>query len=112
MSIAITKDPVSGESQVESGICFPGMHGEEFFDSEVSYDSETMKFHTKITVDKDFLGDRDAFDQTKDKYILFEGKVKSWEQTVKHCSSNIVTFHVWNRCWAVCGSRIFNKKNH
>ena len=35
-----------------------------------------------------------------------------WEQTVKHCSSNIVTFHVWNRCWTVCGvkNRDFSTK--
>ncbi|XP_066919311.1 uncharacterized protein [Clytia hemisphaerica] len=77
MSVAITFDAQTGEPQVESGICYPGMPEEEFFDSEVSYDEETMKFHTKIKIDKDYLGRDGPFDQSCDKYIIFEGDIET-----------------------------------
>ena len=48
----------------------------------------------------------------KFKWIEWKFNSLGWEQTVKYCSTNIVTFHVWNRWWKVCGvkNHIFSTK--
>ncbi|XP_066928443.1 uncharacterized protein [Clytia hemisphaerica] len=82
MCIAIHKDEVSNEDIVEAGIQYPGMNNEEFFGSPVGYDTDTLKFHVEITIDKDMFSDPDGFDRDYDRYISFEGYVDMMGQKV------------------------------
>ncbi|XP_066916725.1 uncharacterized protein [Clytia hemisphaerica] len=82
MCIAIHKDEVSNDDIVEAGIQYPGMNNEEFFGSPVGYDTDTLKFHVEITIDKDMFSDPDGFDRDYDRYISFEGYVDMMSQKV------------------------------